>query len=306
MSAIITFKPKQVTKRILVVLPERAREVVSNRYGLGKDPNKMTLEAIGNQYGITRERVRQIENAALASVRKSDTFLSEQETFDELSSAIDSLGGIVAEDDLKEVAALAEKHSFWVFSDEVYCKMAYDTDFKSIASLPNMYQKTIMVDGASKTYAMTGWRIGFMANPVLAGHFSRWMTNTTSCPNQISQWALIEALNGSQDESKKMVESFRQRRDLIVKLLNDIEGISCLKPGGAFYTYPNVTGVCRNLGLKNAEEFRKFLLDQGVAVLADTHFGEPNDQNYYIRLSYVTSKDNIIEGCRRIKNSVEG
>lgn len=105
MPAIITFKPKQVTKRILVVLPDRAREVVTNRYGLGKDSNKMTLEAIGNKYGITRERVRQIENAALASIRKSDIFLNEQPTLNELSSAIDSLGGIVAEDELIKLAS---------------------------------------------------------------------------------------------------------------------------------------------------------------------------------------------------------
>lgn len=105
MSASITFKPKQVTKRILVVLPPRAQEVVINRYGLGKDANKMTLEAIGNKYGITRERVRQIENAALQSIRKSDTFLNEQSTLDELSSAIDSLGGIVAEDELMELVS---------------------------------------------------------------------------------------------------------------------------------------------------------------------------------------------------------
>lgn len=100
MSAIITLKPKQITKRILIVLPPRSREVVTDRYGLGKDAGKMTLEAIGNQYGITRERVRQIENAALSSIRKSDAFLNEQHSFDELSFAIDSLGGIVAEDEL--------------------------------------------------------------------------------------------------------------------------------------------------------------------------------------------------------------
>jgi hypothetical protein len=135
MSAIITFKPKQVTKRILVVLPERAREVVANRYGLGKSPNKMTLEAIGNKYGITRERVRQIENAALASIRKSDTFSNEEPTLNELSSAIDSLGGIVAEDELLELISKdkgTQNHTLLLLNlGDAFNKKKEDSEFRS-------------------------------------------------------------------------------------------------------------------------------------------------------------------------------
>ena len=220
-----------------------------------------------------------------------------------LNSPQNPTGGILSEEDLMEVAELAKKHDFWIFSDEVYSRIVYDGEFKSIASIPGMYERTVICDGASKTYAMTGWRSGFIANPVLAAHMGRWMTNTESCPNHMTQYAVKEAFEGSQDEPKKMVASFKERRDVTVRLLNQIEGIKCLNPGGAFYVYPNVTKACKSLGLKTSEEFRRLLLQNGVAVLADIHFGSrnPGDDQQYIRLSYATSKEKIIEGCRRIK-----
>ncbi|MDD5163961.1 MAG: aminotransferase class I/II-fold pyridoxal phosphate-dependent enzyme, partial [Candidatus ainarchaeum sp.] len=128
-----------------------------------------------------------------------------------------------------------------------------------------------------------------------------------SCANHPTQYAVIEALNGSQEESIKMAKSFRERRDLIVKLLNGIDGFKCHSPGGAFYVWPNVTEACKKIGAKNSEEFRKILLDKGVAVLADIHFGgkNPGQKQEYIRLSYATSKEGIIEGVKRIKEFVE-
>ena len=134
------------------------------------------------------------------------------------------------------------------------------------------------------------------------------MTNTDSSANQPTQWAVVEALNGPQDESEKMSQSFKERRDIIVELLNDIEGITCLSPGGAFYVWPNVTRACNIKGAKSAEEFRKMLLDNGVACLADTHFGgkNPGQTEEYIRFSYATAKDEIIEGMKRVKAFVEG
>ncbi len=223
-----------------------------------------------------------------------------------INSPQNPTGGVLEEDDLKEVAALAKKHDFWVYSDEVYCKMVYDKEFRSIASQPDMYQRTVISDGASKAYAMTGWRIGFMANPTLSQHIARWVTNTESCSNHMTQYALIEALNGPQSDSEKMVASFRERRDLIVKLLNEIDGVSCLMPGGAFYAFPNVTKACEKLGLKNSEELRGLLLKNGVAVLSDVHFGKrnPGDTEQHLRFSYVASKENIVEGMRRMKQLI--
>lgn len=225
-----------------------------------------------------------------------------------LNSPQNPTGGVLGWEDLKAVAELAERHDFWIYSDEVYSPIVYGKEFASIASLPGMYGRTIMCDGASKAYAMTGWRMGYAANPMLAPHLARWMTNTESCPNHIAQYAVKEALDAPQDESRKMVESFRERRDLIVGLLNGIDGVKCLVPGGAFYAFPNVTGACRKLGLKDSEELRKILLQNGVAVLADVHFGRrnPGDAEQHVRLSYATSKQNIIEGLRRMKAVIEG
>jgi len=223
-----------------------------------------------------------------------------------LNSPQNPTGGVLEEEDLKEVAALAKKHDFWIYSDEVYCKMVYDREFKSIASLPDMYERTVISDGASKAYAMTGWRIGFMANPVLAPYIARWVTNTESCANHMTQYALKQALDGPQAESDKMVASYKERRDLIVKLLNEIDGINCLTPGGAFYVFPNVTKAVEKLGLKNSEDLRKLLLNHGVAVLSDVHFGKrnPGDEEQHLRFSYVASRENIIEGMLRMKKLI--
>lgn len=224
-----------------------------------------------------------------------------------LNSPHNPTGGILTEDDLKAIKDLSKDYDFWIYSDEIYCKLVYDGEFKSIASLPDMYDRTIISDGCSKTYAMTGWRIGFIANKKLSPHFSQWMLNTDSCPVHFNQYAAIEALTGPQDKVNEMYNSFKERRDLIVKLLNDIEGVNCLTPGGAFYVFPNVTEALKKLNLKTAEELRKLLLDNGVAVLADIHFGNknPDEKNEYIRLSYATSKENIKKGIEIIKKVIE-
>jgi aspartate/methionine/tyrosine aminotransferase len=216
-------------------------------------------------------------------------------------------GGVLEEEDLKEVAVLAKKHDVWIYADEIYSQIVYDKGFRSIAALPGMYERTIISDGASKAYAMTGWRLGFAANPVLAPRFARWITNIEACANHMSQYALAEALDGPQAETQKMVQSFHERRDLIVKLLNGIEGVSCHSPGGAFYVFPNVTRALHNLGMKDADELRKLLLQNGVAVLADIHFGErnPGDPDQHLRLSYATSKQNIIDGLAIMKRVIE-
>ena len=224
-----------------------------------------------------------------------------------INSPQNPTGGVLTKEELKAIAELANDHDFWVYSDEVYSTLAYDAPFQSIASMDGMLDRTIIVDCVSKAYAMTGWRLGYAANKTLAPHFARWMTNTDSCANHPTQWAAIEALNGPQDESAKMAKSFKARRDLIVGLLNDIEGIRCLSPGGAFYVWPNVTQACRKVGATSSEEFRKMLLDKGVACLAEIHFGEknPGQTEEYIRFSYATAKDDIIEGMRRVRDFVE-
>jgi len=225
-----------------------------------------------------------------------------------LNSPQNPTGGILTKKELKRIADIVLNHDdLWVYSDEVYSKMCYDSEFASIASIEEMQERTVMVDGLSKGYAMTGWRMGFASCPLLAKHLSTWMTNSDSCPAHPTQYACIEALDGPQDESDKMVSRFKERRDLIVTGLNSIEGIRCLSPGGAFYAYPNVTEACKRLGLSNAEEFRKKLLHEAdVAVLSDIHFGlRVKGEGQHIRLSYAASIEDIKEGIERIRRIVE-
>ena len=212
-------------------------------------------------------------------------------------------GGLLTKDELAQVAEIVSPYeNVWVYSDEVYSGLVYDGDFHSIAAESGMLERTIIADSASKTYAMTGWRIGYSANRKLAPSFTRWVTNTDSCPPHPNQYAVIEALNGPQDEPLRMRDVFLQRRDRIVAGLNEIEGFSTLTPGGAFYVWPNVTEACRIVGAENSEELRKGLLyDAGVAVLADIHFGTPVEgDGEHIRFSYASSFEAIDDGLSRI------
>ena len=217
-------------------------------------------------------------------------------------------GGILSAKDLEAIAAILRRHpQVWVYADEIYSRLVYDGAFASIASLPGMLERTIISDGASKTYAMTGWRIGFTANRALAPVFTRWITNTDSCASQISQWAALAALTGSQQPAEDMRQRFRKRRDLIVGLLNRVPGFACASPGGAFYAWPNVTEACAMVGAPDSEVLRKrLLLEAGVAVLADIHFGARVDgDGQHIRFSYATSEEAIEKGVARIADFME-
>lgn len=224
-----------------------------------------------------------------------------------LNSPQNPTGGIIPKADIAAIAEILRRHpQVWVFADEIYSQLCYDGEFVSLTHFPGMQERTIICDGASKTWAMTGWRLGFAANAALAPVFTRWVTNTESCASQISQWAGVEALNGPQDDARNMRESFLKRRDLIVKLTNEVPGVSCRTPRGAFYTWPNVTEACRMIGAKDSEEFRKRLLNEaGVAVLADIHFGpRVPDEGQHIRFSYAASVEAIEKGIARMADFI--
>ena len=220
-----------------------------------------------------------------------------------LNSPQNPTGGILAADDFDAIAAILARHPHvWVFADEIYSRLIYDGRFDTLARRDGMLERTVICDGASKTWAMTGWRLGYVANRALAPTFTRWITNTESCASQISQWAAIEAIDGPQDSVAQMHAVFRERRDLIVRLLNEVPGISCKSPGGAFYAWPNVTEACRRVGAADSEAFRKRLLHEaGIAVLADIHFGRrvPGD-GQHIRFSYAASTQAIEQGIERL------
>ena len=216
-------------------------------------------------------------------------------------------GGVLSRKELEIIAAILRNHpQVWVYADEIYSRLVFDGEFFSIAQVPGMYERTIVSDGASKTWAMTGWRIGFTSNPVLAPLFTRWITNTDSCASQISQWAAVEAINGPQQAAEAMKQSFRERRDLIVGLLDQVPGVKCQVPGGAFYVWPNVTEACRMIGAQDSEEFRKRLLNEaGVALLADIHFGtRVPGEGQHVRFSYAASKQAIEQGVARMADFI--
>jgi aspartate/methionine/tyrosine aminotransferase len=198
--------------------------------------------------------------------------------------------------DIEAIAKLAVEHDLIVLADEIYSEILYEGEHVSIATMPGMAERTIVLDGFSKTYAMTGWRLGYGAMPEeFAGVISKLMVNSVSCTSVAVQQAGIEALNGPQDEVHAMVEAFRRRRDLMVDGLNAIDGVSCVRPKGAFYVFPNITAT----GM-SSKEFADFLLNEhGVAALAGTSFGKYGEG--YLRLSYANSEENLRKALERVE-----
>jgi aspartate/methionine/tyrosine aminotransferase len=217
-----------------------------------------------------------------------------------LNSPENPTGGVLTRDDLKVIAdCIADRDDVFVLSDEIYSRIIYEGKHESIASLPGMKEKTILLDGFSKTYAMTGWRLGYgVMRKDLAQKIAQLQTNSNSCACTFTQMAGIEALKGSQTEPERMDAEFKKRREVIVSGLNNIKGITCKKPRGAFYVFPNITGTgmdCRKLG-------DHLLYNAGVAVLPGTSFGKYGEG--YLRLSFANSVENINKALNRISKAV--
>jgi len=218
-----------------------------------------------------------------------------------INSPANPTGGVLTRSDLERIAQIALDHDLTVMTDEIYSRILYDgQEHVSIASLPGMAERTIVLDGFSKTYAMTGWRLGYGIVPAWLTHaFGRLIINSVSGATTFAQVGAVEALTGPQDEIDAMVEEFRARRDLVVDGLNAIPGFRCLRPSGAFYVFPDISGT----GRSGAELADRLLNDGGVSVLAGTAFGGVGTN--HIRLSYANSRENISEALRRIRTVVE-
>jgi aspartate aminotransferase len=218
-----------------------------------------------------------------------------------LNSPHNPTGAVLTPRDLDEIATLLSNREIFVLSDEIYSKILYEGTHESIATRPGMAERTIILDGFSKTYAMTGWRLGYgVMNPALAKHVARLATNVYSCATSFVQRAAPTALHGPQDEVRAMVAEFRRRREAIVEGLNAIPGVRCAKPSGAFYVFPNVSA----LGRKSAELEQALLEEGGVAALSGTAFGSNGEG--YLRFSYANSIENIREGLRRFEAFAQG
>ncbi len=217
-----------------------------------------------------------------------------------LNSPQNPTGGLLQAEDLAAIAELANQHDFYILSDEIYSRILYDGKHISPIQFPGMKARTILLDGHSKTYAMTGWRLGYGIFPKqLVEGIVRLMINSNSCTCAFTQIAGIAALKGSQEYVEQMVAEFRRRRDVLIDGLNAIRGIHCLKPAGAFYAFPNVKQLPLSCGA-----LADYLLNEaGVALLAGTAFGEYGDG--YLRISYANSLENIQEAMQRIQGAIE-
>jgi len=214
-----------------------------------------------------------------------------------LNSPQNPTGGVIPEEDVREIASLVAERDLIVLSDEIYSRICYEPEPPvSIASLPGMLEKTIILDGFSKTYAMTGWRIGYGVMPLwLVDAVNKLMVNSNSCTASFTQRAAITALTGPQTEVESMVQEFRSRRDAFCDALNRIPGFRCALPGGAFYAFANI----RETGVPSKQLADMLLEEAGVACLNGGAFGEYGEG--YIRFSYANSRDNLMEAARRIK-----
>ena len=218
-----------------------------------------------------------------------------------LNSPSNPTGGVLSKDQLESIAEmLRDRSDIMILSDEIYSRMLYEGEHRSIASEPDMLERTIILDGYSKTYAMTGWRLGYgIMEPDLAEAVTQLQINSTSCVNAATQFAGIEALKGPQGAVDDMVAAFKRRRDVIVEGLNQLPGVSCRRPKGAFYVFPNITET----GYSEKDLADRFLNEHGVACLPGTAFGEFGKG--YLRFSYATSVENIELALGRMAEALQ-
>jgi len=244
-------------------------------------------------------------------LKEENEFKVDAEDFDKLvtnrtklviiNSPGNPTGKTIPKEVIQQIAEILKPRDTHILSDEIYSRIVYDgAEPYSISKINGFKERTIILDGFSKTYAMTGWRAGYgVMNMELAPIIAKLMVNSNSCTNAFVQKACIEALNGPQDDVDKMVAQFKKRRDVMVEGLNSIKGFKCLKPDGAFYAFPNIKGT----GYKSKELADKLLYEAGVATLAGTSFGKFGEG--YLRFSYANSIENIQKAIAKIKDIVK-
>lgn len=217
-----------------------------------------------------------------------------------LNSPANPTGGVIPAEDIREIAGMLAPLNLTVLSDEIYSRMSYGPEVVSIASMPGMAGKTVILDGFSKTYAMTGWRIGYGVLPHgLVEAVNRLMVNSNSCTASFTQRAALAALTGSQEPSQRMIAEFQRRRGVFVEALNTLPGFRCPMPEGAFYAFPNITAT----GM-TSRQLADALLDRaGVAALSGTAFGAFGEG--YLRFSYANSLENLMEAVDRIRRFLD-
>jgi aspartate aminotransferase len=253
------------------------------------NPSFPIYESMINFVGATPVPIPLLESNGFSfDMARFEASLSPRTKLIILNSPGNPTGGIIPAADLQRIAEAAVERDILVLSDEIYGGMQYEGTPVSIATMPGMQDRTIILDGFSKLYAMTGWRLGYgVANRQIVEQFTKLMANSASCTASFVQMAGVAALRGPQGPSQQMVAEFRRRREMIVKGLNDIPGLHCVMPQGAFYVFPNMQALRRS----SAEMASALLNTAGIACLAGTAFGEHGEG--YLRFSYASSEENI-------------
>jgi aspartate/methionine/tyrosine aminotransferase len=266
------------------------------------DPSFPIYESLIHFLGAVPRPVPLIENRGFSfdlNVLKDQ--LSNKTKLVILNSPANPTGGVISKQDLKQIADMLRDRDLMILSDEIYTRIYYEEEPASITNFEGIIDKTVILDGFSKTYSMTGWRLGFGVMPLkLAEAVNLLMVNSNSCTATFTQKAGLAALQGPQDDVTKMVNEFRRRRDAIVKSLNEVPGFRCTTPAGAFYAFPNVTGT----GMSSRDLAELLLNEAGVACLNGAAFGKHGDG--YLRFSYANSLENIQEAIRRIQKVSSG
>jgi aspartate aminotransferase len=261
------------------------------------NPSFPIYESLIDFLGAKRRPVPLVEDRGFSfdlDVFKSQ--LSDKTKLVILNSPANPTGGVISKEDLRQIADLLRDRDLTILSDEIYCQIYYEQKPASITSFEGIIDKTVILDGFSKTYSMTGWRLGYGVMPKkLADAVNLLMVNSNSCTATFTQKAGLAALQGPQDDVARMVAAFRKRRDAIVKSLNEVPGFSCTTPAGAFYAFPNVTKT----GMSSKDLADLLLNEAGVACLNGAAFGQHGDG--YLRFSYANSLENIQEAINRIK-----
>ncbi|MEM9711776.1 MAG: pyridoxal phosphate-dependent aminotransferase [Actinomycetota bacterium] len=291
---VITPGGKPVMSFVLLAVVERGDEV------LVPDPGFPIYRSMVEFCGATAVSVPlRSSNGFRVDPDELASLVSDRTKLVVLNSPNNPTGGVSPAADLAAVADTARRHDLWVLSDEIYSRLQFDEPFRSIAAEDDMAERTIVLDGHSKTYAMTGWRLGHaLAPPVLVPHLERLLVNTVSCTPPFTQLAGVEALIGDQAPTDAMLATYRRRRDLMVDRLDRIDGITCHPPGGAFYAFPDVTGT----GLDDNTFADRLLDEAGVATLAGSGFGAHGAG--HLRLSLAASDDDLDEALSRLADFV--
>ena len=265
------------------------------------NPGFPIYESVINYLGATAVPMPLVESRGFSfDLEEFERKLSPRTKMVVLNSPANPTGGVIPRDDLKRIADLLRDRDVIVLSDEIYSRIVYGKAPESITQFDGMLEKTIILDGFSKTYSMTGWRLGYGVMPEwLAVAVERLMVNSNSCTASFTQRAGLAALQGPQDAVDVMVREFQKRRDFIVNGLNGIPGFNCTVPDGAFYVFPNVSGT----GMPTRELADLLLNEAGVACLSGTAFGSYGEG--YLRFSYANSLENISEALGRIRKVAE-